>query len=136
MTRNRSSALQIGVFVLLAALMAGCATVPPPTSQMSQASSALDRARAAGAADYAPLELGFAVKKMDLAQAAMASEDYALAAELAEESEANSNLARVKSELASLREKIDQQGDDNARARSQLDDPGTVPGGVGAGGPA
>ena len=105
----------------LLVLLAGCASMPPPTGLMNHASQALDQARQAGASDYAPLELGFAVKKLDMAQSAMTEEDYEQAAQLAEESEANSTLARVKSELASVREKIRQQSAENQKARQRLD---------------
>ncbi len=126
MTRKRPISGRFGTSLALSGatclLLAGCASVPPPTSLMSQATADVDAARAAGARDHAPLELGFALKKLDLAQSAMGQEDYEQATRLAQESQANSNLARVKSQLARLRDKIDKQGAENARMRSKLDD--------------
>ncbi len=113
--------MPLALFGAILLFLAGCASVPPPTSLMSQARADVDAARAAGASDHAPLELGFAVKKLDMAQSAMNDEDYELASQLAQESQANSNLARVKSQLARLRDKIEKQGAENARIRSKLD---------------
>lgn len=115
------SGCRLPLLALLLVLLASCATTPPPTGLMDQAVQALDQAQQAGAADYAPLELGFATKKLDLAQSAMGQKDYDEAAQLAEESQANSSLARVKSELASVREKIKTQSAENQKARQRLD---------------
>ncbi|MCB1571959.1 MAG: DUF4398 domain-containing protein, partial [Xanthomonadales bacterium] len=56
----------------------------------------LSSARSAGAQTYAPMELRFAEERLDQAQAAMADRDYTLAANLAEESSVNSELAAIK----------------------------------------
>lgn len=120
MTRKCPLLVPFGPYLAVLAtlvLLGGCATIPPPTGLMDQATMAVDSARTAGAGDYVPLELGAAVKKLNLAQAAMAQEDYALAAQLAEESQANSTLARAKAQLATLRDKIKQQSAENARLR-------------------
>ncbi len=58
--------------VALALALTGCATVPPPNDSMTLAQNLLQGARDAGAADYAPVDLGFAQDKFQLAQAAMA----------------------------------------------------------------
>lgn len=125
MPRKYLSLTRIGRRWLLPAilllLLAGCATTPPPVGLMDQATQALEQARQAGASDYAPLELGFATRKLDQAQSAMAKEDYDQAAQLAEESQANSSLARVKSELGKLREQIKKQSAENQQARRSLD---------------
>lgn len=69
---------------------------------------------------YAPLELGAAKAKLKQADAAMQTQDYADAANLAEESEANSALARVKAQLGEAHEKIKHATAENARLRKQL----------------
>lgn len=138
MTRNSPLYAPFGARLALLAtlllLLGACASTPPPTGLMSQASAAVDTARAAGAEDYAPLELGFAVNKLNMAQSAMAQEDYALAGDLAEESQANSVLARVKAQLAKLRDKIKKQSAENTRLRGNLlhDGAGDVETGGGA----
>src|SRR5665213_3156698 len=68
----------------LALALGGCASVPPPNDSMNLAQNMLQAARDAGAADYAPVDLGFAQDKFQLAQAAMAERKFADAADLAE----------------------------------------------------
>lgn len=100
--------------------LGACASVPPPTRGMTQAHGDLQSAIAAGAPMYAPLELGFAKAKLNAADTAMQEQHYADAADLAEESVANSELARVKAQLGKLHERIDQATAENARLRKQL----------------
>lgn len=113
--------------VTAALLLGACASVPPPTRGMSQAQADLQAAITAGAAMYAPLELGSAKAKLSKADAAMQAQEYADAANLAEESEANSTLARVKAQLGKAHEQINQATAENARLRQQLLNDNTTP---------
>jgi len=106
------------VLVLTLALT-GCATVPPPDDSMNLAQTQLQTARDAGAADYAPVDLGFAQDKFQQAQAAMAQRKYADAANLAEESRADAELARAKARLGAARAQIQGKVQENTRLRSQ-----------------
>lgn len=106
------------VLVMTLAL-AGCATVPPPDDSMNLAQTQLQAARDAGAADYAPVDLGFAQDKFQQAQAAMAERKYADAATLAEESRADAELARAKARLGAARAQIQGKVQENTRLRSQ-----------------
>jgi hypothetical protein len=106
------------VLVLTLALT-GCATVPPPDDSMNLAQTQLQAARDAGAADYAPVDLGFAQDKFQQAQAAMAERKYADAANLAEESRADAELARAKARLGAARAQIQGKVQENTRLRSQ-----------------
>lgn len=109
------------ISVVTATLMLGaCASLPPPTRGMSQAHGDLQSAISAGAAMYAPLELGFAKAKLNEADAAMQAQEYADAANLAEESESNSTLARVKAQLGKAHEQIKHATAENARLRRTL----------------
>lgn len=99
--------------------LAGCATVPPPDDSMNLAQTQLQAARDAGAADYAPVDLGFAQDKFQQAQAAMAERKYADAADLAEESRADAELARAKARLGAARAQIQGKVQENSRLRSQ-----------------
>ncbi|HET6655077.1 MAG TPA: DUF4398 domain-containing protein [Gammaproteobacteria bacterium] len=101
-------------------ILGGCASIPPPVLGLSQARDALQRALNAQAQTYAPLEIGFAKAKLARADAAMQTQDYAIAADLAEESQANSELARVKAQLGRLHEQIKQETAENAQLRRQL----------------
>jgi hypothetical protein len=99
--------------------LAGCASVPPPDDSMNRAQTQLQGARDAGAADYAPVDLGFAQDKFQQAQAAMAQRKYADAANLAEESRADAELARAKARLGAARAQIQGKVQENTRLRSQ-----------------
>lgn len=104
--------------LVMTLLLASCASVPPPNDSMSLAQTQLQSARDAGAADYAPVDLGFAQDKFQAAQAAMAERKYADAANLAGESIADADLARAKARLAAARSQIQAKLDENNRLRS------------------
>jgi hypothetical protein len=99
--------------------VAGCASVPPPDDSMNLAQSQLQAARDAQAADYAPVDLGFAQDKFQQAQAAMAQRKYADAAKWAEESRADAELARAKARLAAARGQMQDKLAENNRLREQ-----------------
>jgi hypothetical protein len=99
--------------------LGGCASVPPPDSAMNQAQSQLQAARDAGAADYDPVDFGFAQDKFQQAQAAMADRKYALAGDLADESRADATLARTKALLGQARAQIQSKTDANSQLRAQ-----------------
>lgn len=103
----------------LAVALGGCASVPPPDDSMNLAQNQLQSAREAGAADYAPVDLGFAQDKFQQAQAAMAARKYADAAALAEESRADAELARAKARLGVARAQMQSKLQENARLRAQ-----------------
>jgi hypothetical protein len=112
-----------GGLTLVVALLAlaGCASVPPPDASMNQAQALLQSARDAGAADYDPVDLGFAQTKFQQAQAAMAARKYADAAKLAEEARADAELARTRAQLGSARAQIQAKVEENARLRQQTE---------------
>jgi hypothetical protein len=99
--------------------LSGCASVPPPDSAMNQAQAQLQAARDAGAADYDPVDFGFAQDKFQQAQAAMADRKYALASDLADESRADATLARTKAQLGQARAQIQSKTDANSQLRAQ-----------------
>ncbi len=103
--------------LLLSLALAGCASVPPPNDSMNLAQSRLQDARDAGAADYAPVDLGFAQDKFQQAQDAMAERKYAVAADLAAESSADAELARAKARLGAARAQILTKEQDNSHLR-------------------
>jgi hypothetical protein len=100
-------------------VLAGCASVPPPNEAMNLAQSQLQAARDAGAADYDPVDLGFAQDKFQQAQGAMAARKYAQAADLAAESRADADLARVKANLGAARATTQAKLNANAALREQ-----------------
>ncbi|MDE2279454.1 MAG: DUF4398 domain-containing protein [Xanthomonadaceae bacterium] len=86
---------------------------------MNLAQAQLQAAHDAGAADYDPVDLGFAQDKFQQAQAAMSARKYAQAADLAAESRADANLARIKAELGAARAQIQAKMDANAELREK-----------------
>ena len=100
--------------VSVALLLAACGPTKPPPDLLGGAQQRLSSARSAGAPTYAPMELRFAEERLDQAQAAMADRDYTLAANLAEESSVNSELAAIKARLGKLRESMDTLKQENA----------------------
>ena len=111
--RSLCAALALGLTLTLA----GCASVPPPNDSMNLAQAKLQAARDAGAADYAPVDLGFAQDKFQQAQTAMAERKYADAANLAEESRADAELASAKARLGAARAQIQRKVQENTRLR-------------------
>jgi hypothetical protein len=107
------------LLVALTLALGGCASVPPPDDSMNQAQSMLQQARDAGAADYAPVDLGFAQDKFQQAQSAMSERKYEDAANLAEESRADSELARAKARLGASRAQIQHRIQENSQLRAQ-----------------
>ena len=101
--------------------LSGCASVPPPDGAMNQAQVQLQAARDADAADYAPVDLGFAQSKFQQAQNAMASRKYDDAATLADEARADAELARAKARLAAARAQIQSKTTANRQLREQIE---------------
>ena len=118
--KNHHRSMQIIMLAAILALLASCASVPPPTDLLSRAQAELRSAEATEAEVYAPLELTFAEGKLQQADAAMQNQDYAVAADLAAESQAFSALARTKSELGKVREQIKQQTAENEKLRASM----------------
>jgi hypothetical protein len=114
-----ASGLTLGTLLALA----GCASVPPPDGAMNQAQAQLQAARDAGAADYAPVDLGFAQNKFQMAQTAMASHKFEDALNLAEEARADAELARAKARLGNARAQIQAKVEENTRLREQIEQP-------------
>lgn len=117
--RFRAFPARPALALALTLALGGCASVPPPDDSMNQAQSMLQQARDAGAADYAPVDLGFAQDKFQQAQSAMAERKYEIAANLAEESRADSELARAKARLGASRAQIQNRIQENSHLREQ-----------------
>ena len=99
--------------------LTGCATVPPPNNALNLAQNQLQAARDAGAADYAPVDLGFAQDKFQQAQASMSERKFAEAANQAEESGADAELATSKAKLGAARAQMQAKLQENTRLRRE-----------------
>lgn len=89
-------------WVALAALaLSACAATPPaPTAQMAVSAAAIDQAASAGAAELAPAELRAAREKLDRARLAMNARDHTQALMLAEQAQADAQLAVTRTRAA------------------------------------
>ncbi len=82
------------VFTSCVALLANCASPPPP--ELAVANAAVQDAERAGAVNYAPLELNRARNELARANEAMKQDHPKEAQRLASEADADAKLAAVK----------------------------------------
>ena len=92
-----SRARLVACGLAVAAVLSGCASAPIPEQQVSLSHDAVNRAVSAEATQYAPLEMKAAQDKMFLMERALGEKDYPQARLLAEQIEADANLAERKS---------------------------------------
>ena len=102
------------------ALLAACAGDPPKT-QMAVGQASVERATGPAAAE-APIELAAARDKIARANVAYANKDYTLARQLAEQADADANLAEAQARsvrsdraLVAVRDSIRQLREEMAR---------------------
>ncbi|HEX3896599.1 MAG TPA: DUF4398 domain-containing protein [Rudaea sp.] len=85
---------------------------------LDDASRALQTARTAGAPTYAPLELRNAEDRLSQARASFDKNNYEDASRFVQESEADSELASVKSRLGKARDRADARARENAQLQT------------------
>lgn len=100
--------------------LCACASVPPPMGQLEQAEQALSAARAAGAAEYAPVDWRLASDTFSQAQARLGERDHSEAARLLERVVVHAELASARAANARQRAQIDAQQQENERLRREL----------------
>lgn len=123
MTRTRRKIHAPGLvgLVTLAALLAGCATAPPPIQMMDRAQAEIRAARSAGAATTAPETLAEAERRLAAAQQFTANNDNGKAADKAAEAEAAAATARARADATRLDRQIEQQTQVNAGLQADLE---------------
>ena len=111
----RCVAARLGVVALLASL-AGCAQAPVPHEALTTADLAVARARTAGAADHASIELERAEAKLEAAHDAIRTKAHERARTLAEQALVDAELAEIQAQVAQekasarlLRERVELQ---------------------------
>lgn len=77
----------------LLVLVSGCSSTPVPKAEIAGAQAALVSAENQGATPYAPVEMDRARNKLRRAEKAMRQEDYNEAKRLADEAQADAELA-------------------------------------------
>jgi len=85
---------------LIPLALAGCASMPPPVENLAVARSLVDQAQAAGATQFAPVELQRARDKLARADEASRRDRYADAKALAEEAEVDAELSLTRTRAA------------------------------------
>lgn len=99
--------------------LAACASIPPPTDELTAAESAIKRADEARVADYASPELTRAREKLTAARDAVTREDMVLAASLATQAKIDAEVATAKAEAAKAQANIDEMKKANAVIRQE-----------------
>lgn len=89
------------------AVLAGCASTPPPTNQLAMAQQAINSADTARSAEFAPLELRTAREKLLQAEQANLEEEYDRARYLAEQAEWDARVAERKAQAEKARRALD-----------------------------
>lgn len=97
--RARCTATRLGMGAVLA-VVAACAQAPIPHQAMTAADLAMARARTAGAADHAAVELARAEAKLAAARAAIRAKAHDRARTLAEQAMVDAELAESRAQAA------------------------------------
>ena len=100
--------LRLSVALAGAAVLVACASLPPPTEQMAVSAAALNSATAAGGVQWAPQDMRSAQDKLDRARQAMNEKDYERALWLAQDAQANAQLAEKKAGAGKARKAADE----------------------------
>ena len=88
--------LPLAVVLIVAGVLAGCATVPPPAENLRAAQQAIANAERVEAGRYAAADLSSARTKLASADAAVTEKKMTLAQQFADESRAEAELASAK----------------------------------------
>lgn len=108
----------IGVLALAA--LSGCAPTKPPVDQMNAAARGLETARSIGAAEFATADMNNAAREYSAAQSAQAQGDYDAAAQLAMQSQADSELAAARARREQARHAVDKLTQANSALQDDL----------------
>ncbi|MFF7109008.1 DUF4398 domain-containing protein [Pseudomonas sichuanensis] len=88
-------------------IMSGCASVTAPNEQIELARSAVNRAVAAEATQYAPLEMRAAQDKMSALDRALGEKKFEQARTLAEGASADARVAERKAQALKAKEQLE-----------------------------
>ncbi|HTD72287.1 MAG TPA: DUF4398 domain-containing protein [Steroidobacteraceae bacterium] len=107
-----------GLGAMMALIGAGCVTTPPPNEQLAVAKSSVQRAEQAGASEFAPVEMAAARDKLARAERAATDHDARPATQLAEQANADAQLAEAMAQEQRSR-KAAMEADANLQALRQ-----------------
>ncbi|MEO8159209.1 MAG: DUF4398 domain-containing protein [Betaproteobacteria bacterium] len=118
---NKISAIHWSrAFGIAAVVLAGCASIPPPTEQMAVSKLAVANAISAGGVEFAPVEMKSAQERMDRANRAMGKEEYENARRLAEEAQADARLAEKIAHAGKARQAANVTQEDSRVLREEI----------------
>lgn len=112
---------RIGVTVASTIFIASCAGIPAPTEQMAVSKVAVSNATSAGGNEFAPLQLKSAMEKMDDAERAMTAKNYLQARQLAEQAQADAQLAATTARSAKAQKAANALQEGNRVLRQEID---------------
>lgn len=119
--RSFQTAYMAGIAVIAAVFMTACGSIPAPIEQIAVSNAAVSNATSAGGNEYAPLQLKSAMEKMDAAERAMASKNYVLARQLAEQAQVDAQLAGAMARSAKAQKAADALQEDSRVLRQEID---------------
>jgi hypothetical protein len=120
MTRNYELWLKLFCGIAVATAV-GCSSMKTPaTADVAVSKAAVDSAASADGAEYAPLEMRSAREKLAKANKALANKDYEVAADLANQAQADASLAQGKAGSAKAKIAADALQDDIRVLREEL----------------
>ncbi len=112
---------QLCLAAALAITLSACSSKPAPKAEIALTESALQSAEIAGARDYAPIELRLAREKKELADRAVAKEEYWQAKRLSAQATVDADLARAKAEAEKSRLALKEVNDGILLMRQEID---------------
>jgi hypothetical protein len=126
MTPSRRIIYRTATAAALLAMLAGCASVPPPTAEVSAADAAITLAATPDDQHYAAEELAKARDELASAQSAMVKQVYDMARQFAAEAQADADLAHAKGRALGAQAAVAAKVDENATLRRRLLDQETL----------
>lgn len=104
-----------------AVVLAGCASIPPPTEQIAVSKVAISNAASAGGNEFAATDMRTAQDKLDRAVAAMTAEKYTHALALAQQAEVDAQLAGSKARSAKAQKAAATVQEDSRVLQKEID---------------
>ncbi len=93
---------------LVAGSLVGCSSnIPPPTQKLAFSEAAINQAEAAGAVEFAPLEMRSARENLAKAREAVTKQENQKALQFAEQAEVDAKLAEAKARTAKAQMTVD-----------------------------
>lgn len=88
------------ITLLTTMMIVACSSVQPPTTDMAVAEAAVQRANTADTRAGAPAQLQIAIAKLGNARSAFERQEYVLASQLAQQAQADAELAEALADAA------------------------------------